>query len=36
MIWYNNMTEQQRKDFKKVVAVIATGVVFVLLIPMLF
>lgn len=36
MAWYKNMTEQQKKDFQKVIAVILLGVMFVLLIPISF
>lgn len=36
MKWYNNMTEQQKKDFNKVMIVFAAGTVMVLLVPMLF
>lgn len=36
MEWYENMTKQQKKDFKKVIIVFATGTVMVLLVPMVF
>lgn len=36
MEWYENMTEQQKKDFKKVIIVFAAGAVMVLLVPMIF
>jgi len=36
MIWYRNMTEQQRKDFKKVIIVGVIGIVAVVLVPTIF
>lgn len=36
MIWYNNMTKQQKKDFQKVVYVYIVGVIFIILVPMIF
>lgn len=36
MTWYRNMTEQQRKDFKKVIIVGVIGIVAVLLVPTIF
>ncbi len=36
MAWYKNMTEQQKKDFKKVIIVCAAGTVMVLFVPMFF
>lgn len=36
MAWYKNMTEQQKKDFKKIIAVCAVGAIVVLLVPMCF
>lgn len=36
MIWYRNMTEQQRKDFKKVIIVGVIGIVAVVLVPAIF
>ena len=36
MVWYKNMTEQQKKDFKKVIAVSVIGAIIVLLVPTVF
>ena len=36
MTWYKNMTEQQRKDFGKVIIVSVIGVTIVSLVPMIF
>ena len=36
MIWYKNMTPQQKKDFRKVIIVAVIGAMIVLLIPMFF
>lgn len=36
MDWYKNMSEQQKKDFKKVIVTAATGAVLVLLVPTIF
>lgn len=36
MKWYNDMTEQEKQSFKKVIAVCVVGVIFILLIPMVF
>ena len=36
MTWYKNMTEQQKRDFKKVIAISAIGAIIVLLIPTAF
>lgn len=36
MKWYENMTEQQGKDFNKVLAVSVIGAIIVLLVPMVF
>lgn len=36
MVWYNNMTEQQRKDFQKIIAVCGMGAGLILLVPMVF
>lgn len=35
MNWYKNMTDNQKKDFNKVVIVCTAGTVLILLIPML-
>lgn len=33
MKWYNDMTEQQKRSFQKVIAVCIVGVILILLIP---
>lgn len=35
MDWYKNMTDNQKKDFNKVLIVCASGTVLILLMPML-
>ena len=36
MAWYKNMTEKQKKDFKKVLGTSSIGVIMVLLVPVVF
>lgn len=36
MTWYKNMTEQQKKDFNKVLGVSIVGAIMVLLISVVF
>ena len=36
MTWYNDMTVQQKKDFKKVIVISAIGAIMVLLISIAF
>lgn len=36
MLWYKNMSEQQKKTFQIVIAVCTVGVIAVLLVPMVF
>jgi len=36
MAWYKNMTEKQKKDFKKVLGTSIIGVIMVLLVPVVF
>ncbi len=36
MKWYNDMTEQQKRNFKKVIAVCVVGAILILLIPMIW
>lgn len=36
MTWYNDMTVQQKKDFKKVIAISVIGAIMVLFIPIIF
>lgn len=34
MKWYNDMTEQQKQNFKKVITIFVVGAILILLIPM--
>lgn len=36
MKWYNDMTEQQKQNFQKVIVVCIVGVISILLIPMIW
>lgn len=36
MVWYKNMTERQKKDFGSVIGVSVIGILFVVLIPIVF
>ncbi len=36
MTWYNDMTVQQKRDFKKVIAISVIGASIVLIIPIAF
>lgn len=36
MKWYNDMTEQQKRNFKKVIVVCVVAVILILLIPMIW
>ena len=36
MTWYKEMTEQQKREFKKVITVSLIGVIVVLLVPIAF
>ena len=36
MTWYNDMTVQQKRDFKKVIAISVIGAIIVLLVPIAF
>lgn len=36
MTWYNDMTVQQKRDFKKVIAISVIGAIIVLLVPIVF
>ena len=36
MKWYNDMTEQQKRKFKKVIVVCVVGAILILLIPMIW
>lgn len=33
MKWYNNMSEQQKRSFQKVIAICIVGAILILLIP---
>lgn len=36
MKWYDDMTEQQKRSIKKVIAVCVVGAILILLIPMIW
>ena len=36
MTWYNDMTVQQKRDFKKVIVISVIGAIIVLIIPIAF
>lgn len=36
MKWYNDMAEQQKRSFQKVIAVCVVGALLILFIPMVF
>ena len=36
MTWYKEMTEQQKREFKKVITVSVIGAIIVLLVPIAF
>ncbi len=36
MKWYNDMTEQQKQSFKKVIFVCVVGIILILIIPMIW
>lgn len=36
MKWYNDMTEQQKQNFKKVITICVVGAILILLIPMVW
>ena len=36
MQWYNDMTEQEKRSFQKVIAVCVIGAILILLIPMVW
>lgn len=36
MKWYNNMTEQETRSFRKVIVVCTVGVILILIVPMVF
>ena len=36
MKWYNDMTEQEKRSFQKVIVVFVVGVILILIVPMVF
>lgn len=36
MTWYNDMTEQQKQSFKRIISVCIVGVILILLVPAVF
>ena len=36
MKWYNDMTEQEKRSFQKVIVVCVVGAIFILIFPMVF
>lgn len=34
--WYNDMTEQEKRSFKKVIVVCVVGAILILIVPMVF
>ena len=36
MTWYKEMTEQQKREFKKVITISVTGAIVVLFVPLAF
>ena len=36
MKWYNDMTEQETRSFRKVIVVCTVGVILILIVPMVF
>ena len=36
MKWYNDMTEQQKRSLKKVIAICVAGAILILLIPIIW
>lgn len=36
MKWYNDMTEQEKRNFQKVISVCVVGAILILLIPMVW
>ena len=36
MKWYNDMSEQEKRSFQKVIAVCVEGAILILIVPMVF
>ena len=36
MKWYNDMTEQEKRSFQKVIVVCVVGAILILIVPMVF
>ena len=36
MKWYNDMTEQEKRSFQKVIVVFVAGAILILIVPMVF
>lgn len=36
MKWYNDMTKQEKRSFKKVIVVCVVGAILILIVPMVF
>lgn len=36
MKWYNDMTEQETRSFRKVIVVCTVGIILILIVPMVF
>ena len=36
MKWYNDMSEQEKRSFQKVIAVCVVGAILILIVPMVF
>mgnify|MGYP001146603025 CR=1 FL=1 len=36
MKWYNDMTEQEKRSFQKVIVVCVAGAILILLVPLIF
>ena len=36
MKWYNDMTEQEKRSFQKVIVVFVVGAILILIVPMVF
>ena len=36
MKWYNDMSEQEKRSFQKVIVVLVVGAILILIVPMVF
>ena len=36
MKWYNDMTEQEKRSFQKVITICVVGAILILIVPMVF